>query len=159
MDKLRINQFHITDVKALSIDDTTITSTPAELNAVKSINVIANTRYIQAMIFDPNTAVTTDDKKVFIHLPFAGTLTGVHALVKDVSDAVELITIDINKNDVSILSTLLTIDKDEKGSDTATTPAVISDSTIEANDWYTIDVDLAGANAKGLTVTCTVVAT
>ena len=34
MDKMKINQFHTTDVKELSINGTTVTTTAAELNAI-----------------------------------------------------------------------------------------------------------------------------
>jgi len=117
-----------------------------------------DTRYIQVMIFDPASDVVTGTKKVFVHLPFAGTLTGVHAEI-DTASTSGLPTVDINKNGSTVLSTKLTIDANETGSDTAATPVVISVSAIAANDVYTFDVDGAGTGTKGLTVTCTVVVT
>lgn len=37
MDKMKLNQFHTTDVKELSIDGTTVTSTAAELNIMDGV--------------------------------------------------------------------------------------------------------------------------
>jgi hypothetical protein len=63
------------------------------------------------------------------------------------------ITIDINKNGGSVLSTLLTIDVSTTTSEAAAVPAVISDSAIADDDIITIDIDGAGNNAEGLVVT------
>jgi len=41
MDKFRINQSHITDVKGLSIDNTTVTATAAELNIMDGVTATA----------------------------------------------------------------------------------------------------------------------
>jgi len=63
-----------------------------------------------------------------------------------------VVTVDINKNGTSILSTKLTIDANEKTSMTAAVEAVISDTEIAEDDEITFDVDTAGTNAKGLKV-------
>jgi hypothetical protein len=62
------------------------------------------------------------------------------------------VTVDINKNGTTILSTKLTIDVDEKTSATAAIAAVISDAVLAAGDEITFDVDVAGTGAKGLKV-------
>ena len=58
-----------------------------------------------------------------------------------------------------MLSTILSIDASETGSDTAATPAVIntSEDDITTNDMLAIDVDQIGSStaAKGLIVTMT----
>ncbi|MCK4500998.1 hypothetical protein KAU11_10915 [Candidatus Babeliales bacterium] len=41
MDKMKVNQFHTTDVKELSIDGTTVTSTAAELNIMDGVTSTA----------------------------------------------------------------------------------------------------------------------
>ena len=61
--------------------------------------------------------------------------------------------VDINKNGVSIFSTLLSIDANEKTSVTAATPAVLSTTTFADDDELTFDIDVAGTGAKGLKVT------
>ena len=63
-------------------------------------------------------------------------------------------TVDINENGSSILSTKLTIDNTEKTSTTASTSAVISDSSLADDAEITIDIDQVGdGTAKGLKVT------
>lgn len=84
--------------------------------------------------------------------PMAFELAEVRASVKTASTSGS-ITIDINVNGTSILSTKLTIDQGEKTSKTAATPYVLSNTLIEDDDEITIDIDGAGANAVGLKVT------
>ena len=43
MDKMKLNPFHTTDVKELSIDGTTVTSTAAELNAMDNAAIVTMT--------------------------------------------------------------------------------------------------------------------
>ena len=59
MDKLRINQFHITDVKALSVDDTTVTATAAELNGL-DVSTIGGGIKIKTL---PIAVVATTDEQ------------------------------------------------------------------------------------------------
>lgn len=59
------------------------------------------------------------------------------------------ITVDINANGTSILSTALTIDATEKTSTTAATPVVISTTTLAADDEITIDIDAIGSTVAG----------
>lgn len=62
-------------------------------------------------------------------------------------------TIDINEAGTTILSTKLTVDSTEKSSETAATPAVISDASIAADAIITFDVDaVQTTKAKGLVV-------
>lgn len=64
-----------------------------------------------------------------------------------------VVTVDINRNGASILSTKLTIDANEKTSVTAATAAVLTTTTLSDDDEITIDIDTAGTGAKGLIVT------
>lgn len=62
-------------------------------------------------------------------------------------------TVDINEAGTTILSTKLTVDSTEKSSETAATPAVISDANIAADAIITFDVDaVQTTKAKGLVV-------
>lgn len=62
-------------------------------------------------------------------------------------------TVDINEAGTTILSTKLTVDSTEKTSETAATPAVISDSSIAANAIVTFDLDAVQTTAaKGLKI-------
>lgn len=81
----------------------------------------------------------------------AGAL-GVKAFVVTASSSGGPVTVDINVNGATILSTKLTIDDTETDSDTAATPPVISNTALAAGDVITIDVDAAGTGAKGLVV-------
>ena len=59
------------------------------------------------------------------------------------------LVVDINVSGATILSTKLSIDAGEKTSTTATSSAVISDSTIADDEEITIDIDQVGATVAG----------
>jgi hypothetical protein len=101
---------------------------------------------------DLTTNLTTGTSKAYFRTPCAFTLTEVRASLIEASSS-GLVTVDINKNGTTMLSTELTIDATEKTSETATTPAVISVSSVADDDEITIDIDAAGTDAKGLIVT------
>jgi hypothetical protein len=63
-----------------------------------------------------------------------------------------LVTVDVNENGASILSTKLTLDVGEKTSTTAATAPVISDAALGDDSEITIDIDVAGTGASGLKV-------
>jgi hypothetical protein len=100
---------------------------------------------------EATTDLTTGTAKITFRMPRAMTLTGVKSSLGDASSS-GLVTVDINANGASILSTKLSIDATEKTSATAATPAVISDSSLAADDEITIDIDAAGTDARGLKV-------
>ena len=89
--------------------------------------------------------------KVTFRMPFAMTLSSVRASLTSASTS-GTPTVDINESGVSILSTKLTIDVNEKTSVTAAVPAVISDTSLAFDAEITVDIDVAGANAAGLKV-------
>ena len=122
--------------------------------------IYSSKRYAQMVIFDFETDVATGDGKFYFHVPadFDGmNLIEVHA---EVITAGTTGTTDIqihNATDaVDMLSTEITIDSAESGSDTAATPAVIDttkDDVVE-NDLLRVDVDAVSTTApKGLIVT------
>ncbi|MGH9962293.1 MAG: hypothetical protein ACREBC_35090 [Pyrinomonadaceae bacterium] len=100
---------------------------------------------------DETTVLTTGTAKVTIRMPYAFNLTAVRSNINTVSSS-GLVTVDINENGVSILSTKLSIDAGEKTSETAAVPPVISDSALADDAEITIDIDAAGTGAKGLKV-------
>jgi len=112
-----------------------------------------NFRYVEVMVFDPDTEIVTGNEKAFVHIPFAGTLLEVHAQVSTTSSSGDPV-FNIKKNGGEILSTKISIDAGEYGSQTASTPPAISDDVVAENDVYTYDVDAVGTGTKGLTVTC-----
>ena len=101
---------------------------------------------------DETTALTEGTAKVTFRAPFAMTITGLRANVNTASTS-GIPTIDINETNVSIFSTRITIDVNEKTSVTAATAAVISDSAIADDAEMTIDIDTAGTGTKGLKIT------
>lgn len=102
-------------------------------------------------VSDETTAITTGNAKVTFRMPFAMTLSAVRASLTTASSS-GTPTVDINEAGVSILSTKLTIDANEKTSTTAATAAVISDTGLADDAEITIDIDTAGTGATGLKV-------
>jgi hypothetical protein len=90
---------------------------------------------------------------VTFRMPHAMTLSEVRASLTTAQASGSPVTITINKNGVSVLSTSLTIDNEEKSSVTAETVAVISDPHLGDDSEITADVDRIGdGTAKGLKV-------
>jgi len=103
-------------------------------------------------VSDETTAITTGAAKVTFRMPWAMTLSTVRANLSTASTS-GIPAIDVNEGGVSIFSTTLTIDANEKTSTTAATAAVISDASLADDAEITIDIDTAGTGAKGLKVT------
>ena len=116
---------------------------------------VINTKYIQVAISDLTSDLTTGTNLGMWSIPYDCTLVDVHVELLD-AGTVSGITVDINENGTSVLSTKLTTDATEKGSNTATTPAVISDSTLTRYGQITFDIDATGTALKGAIVTLTV---
>jgi len=121
---------------------------------------VHGTRTVQVTCFDYTTDTATGDGKGYFHIPASMdgmNLTAVHA---EVITAGTTGTTDIEiynvTDSVDMLSTTLTIDSGETGSDTAATAAVINTSNddVATNDLIRIDVDAVSTTAaKGLIVT------
>ncbi|MCP4493226.1 MAG: hypothetical protein GY820_38880 [Gammaproteobacteria bacterium] len=97
---------------------------------------------------DETTDLTTGTAKVTFRMPYAFTLTDVRASVNTAPTGAT-ITVDINEGGTTILSTKLTIDATEKTSESAATPAVISDSSLADDAEMTFDIDQIGSSAAG----------
>lgn len=126
--------------------------------AVSSVN--GRTGAVQVLVpiiiacSDETTALTAGTAKVTFRMPYAFTVTGVLASLTTAQASGSTLTVDINEDGSSILSTKLTIDNTEKTSATAATAPVISDSAIAADAEITIDIDQVGdGTATGLKVT------
>lgn len=105
---------------------------------------------------DETTNLAGTGQKLAIRAPFAATLVGVRSSLSTASSS-GLVTVDINENGTTILSTKLSIDANEKTSTSAATPAVISDTAIADDAEITFDLDAVGTGARGLKVTMYVV--
>lgn len=99
-------------------------------------------------ISDETTDLTTGTAKLTFRMPRAVTLTAVRASVTTAPTGANLV-IGINEGGSTILSTDLSIDAGEKTSTTATTPAVISDTSIADDAEITIDIDQIGSSVAG----------
>jgi hypothetical protein len=99
-------------------------------------------------VSDESTALTTGTAKVTFRMPYAMTLTDVRASVAT-APVGSTIEVDINEGGVSVLSAVLSIDASEKTSETAATPAVISDSALADDAEITIDIDQVGSSTAG----------
>jgi hypothetical protein len=84
-------------------------------------------------------------------MPYNFTITEIYATVKTASSS-GVPSIQIQQNSLDILSTSLTIDASEKTSRTATTPVVISDTTLDINGVIEFDIDVIGTGTQGLVV-------
>ena len=108
----------------------------------------------QVAASDETTALTVGTAKVTFRIPKALTLKAVRAGLSTAQTSGSILTVDINKNGTTVLSTKITIDNTEKTSVTAATPAVISVTSFADDDEVTIDIDQVGdGTAKGLKVT------
>lgn len=103
-------------------------------------------------IGDETTDLTTGNAKVTIRTPYGLQNVEVRASLTTASSS-GLVTVDVNENGVSILSTKVTIDQGEKTSTTAATAPVYADTSLAADSEITFDVDTAGVGAKGLKIT------
>lgn len=97
---------------------------------------------------DEVTDLTVGTAKVTFRAPYAFTLTNLRANVVTAPTGANLI-IDVKKNGVTVLSTLLSIDATEKTSVTATTPHVISVASFADDDEIRIDVTQIGSTIPG----------
>lgn len=131
----------------------TITKWVSARKAVSDLLGGASVKAIPIAAGDESTNISVGTAKVTFRMPFSMTLTEVRGSLTTAQPSGSILTIDVNKNGTSILSTKLTIDNTEKTSTTAATPAVISDTNLPDDSEITIDVDQIGtAGAKGLKV-------
>jgi hypothetical protein len=97
---------------------------------------------------DETTDLTTGTAKATFHMPYTMIVETVKATCTT-APAGSTITVDINDDGTTILSTKLTIDATEKTSTTAATAAVISAATLSKDSVMTIDIDQIGSGTAG----------
>ena len=97
---------------------------------------------------DETSNLTTGAAKATFHMPYTMTLTGVKATCTT-APVGSTITVDINDDGSTILSTKLTIDASEQTSTSAATAAVISAATLAKDSVMTIDIDQIGSGTAG----------
>jgi hypothetical protein len=119
---------------------------------------------IQMVIVDFTADVATGNGKFYFHVDSHLAGRNINTVHAEVITAGTTNTLDIQINNVTsgadILSTVLTVDSGETGSDTAATAAVInaSEDDLTLNDLIRVDVDAVHSTpAKGLLLTITTV--
>jgi len=117
-------------------------------------------RYVEIEVFSPTSDWSTGDGKKYLHIPTdmnAMVLVEVHArAITAGTTGVSTIQIANVTDAVDMLSTRITIDSGETGSNTAVTPAVINTANddVATNDLLRIDIDgISTTPPRGLIVT------
>lgn len=109
--------------------------------------------YLEVACSSEEGALAVKTAQVTFRMPFAMTVSEVRASLKTAQTSGAILTVDINEDGTSILSTGLTIDNGEKTSTTATTAAVISDTDLADDAEMTVDIDQVGdGTAAGLKI-------
>lgn len=101
---------------------------------------------------DETTPLTNGTAKVTFRQVGAVKLSEVRASLGTANSSGGPITIDINKNGTTMLSTKLTIDDTEKTSVTAATAAVLSVTAIADDDEISVDIDSGSNDGAGLKI-------
>lgn len=144
------------------IDEDTMSSDSAtKVPTQQSVKAYVDAAKLFEMVVavsDETTALTTGTAKVTFRMPRAVTLTAVRASVTTAPTG-SVLTVDINESGTTILSTKLTIDAGSKTSVGATTPAVISDSSLADDAEMTIDIDGVGSTVAGAGLKVTLIGT
>lgn len=115
-------------------------------------------RIIELKLFDDTTIVTTGDNKLVFCIPASldgAVLQDAQAFVSTVSSSgTPTVQLRNVTNSADMLSTVITIDINEKTSYTATTPRVIDPryNVVHTGDIISVDVDVAGTGTMGLGV-------
>ncbi len=151
----------LTEKTTLADADLVVIEDSATSNSKKKAqvgNLRDKSEYIQIACSDLTSDLTTGTNKGYVRIPYAFTLTGVRCSVLTAPTGAVL-TVDINKNGTTVLSTKLTIDATEKTSTTATTPAVISVSSFADDDSIEIDIDTIGSTIAGAGLVVTLIGT
>ena len=113
-----------------------------------------NVACIQAAASNETTPITAGTGKLTFRMPYNMTLNSVRASLTTAQSAGLIFTVDIIVNNVSILSTKLTIDNTETTSVTAAVQPVITTSALLDDQVVRIDVTQIGTSgATGLKIT------
>lgn len=129
-----------------------------DLNLVpKGTGEVKYRKSIVIQVEDWGTNLSTGDSKAFFTIPEqlnGMNLSAVHARVgatEPTGAAISITIVNVTQSDAEMLSTALTIDATEVGSDTAATPAVIdtAEDDVATNDCIEINIDQVGSTLPG----------
>ena len=101
------------------------------------------------LLGDKTTALATGESPVDFYFPYNGTLVAVYGGASTAQTSGSVLTIDIKIGGVSILSTLITVDNNERASYTAATAAAISAPSVLRGDRATFHITQVGTGGKG----------
>lgn len=118
--------------------------------AWNSLNYANDSETITFVLTEGNAFVGTDLATIE-YFPYAAIITELILSVSTAPTGANLVA-DLNVNDVSILSTKISIDGGETDSTTATTPYVLSSTSIAKGDRVSVDIDQIGATLPGTNV-------
>lgn len=104
-------------------------------------------------ISDETTELTAGAGKITFRAPYNCLHVQIPRLSLTGASTSGPVTVDVNVNGVSMLSTKLSVDQDEKTSVSAAVAAVMSANTWDDDDEIAIDIDAAGTGATGAKVT------
>lgn len=108
---------------------------------------------IEIACSDETTALTAGTAKVTLHWPVTGTVEEIWAGLTTPQSSGNVVTVDVNNNGSTMLSTKVTIDNTEETSLTAATPPVLTNTAVTKGQKATVDIDQVGdGTAKGLKV-------
>lgn len=112
---------------------------------------------LQYSVSDETTVLSTGTKKTTFRIPFKMTVTAIRASLSTAGTGAALVTVDVNDDGSTMLSTKITIDATEKTSQTAATASVLSPNPflIVDDSEMTVDIDTIDTDnvAKGLKIT------
>ena len=152
------NLMAVNDARTKTLTNTTINANGTG-NSITNIDLAdlstgAKTEVWAGAMSDETTVLSTGTGKLEFVIPYGFEVTAVLITLTTAGTGAALVTVDINDDGSTILSTKLTIDASEKTSSTAATAAVISSSTIAANSVITCDLDTIDTDnvATGLKV-------
>jgi hypothetical protein len=98
-------------------------------------------------------SILTTGTKVTFRMPYAMTLSSVKASLTTAQTSGNVVTVNVTANGTTIFSTKITFDNGESTTATATTPPVLSTTSLAADDEIKVVIDQIGDNtATGLKV-------
>lgn len=114
---------------------------------------VFNDTFMILALSDEETPITNGASKITFRSPYPILLTKEPRAFLTSASTVGDVTVDINKNGTSILSTVISLDVTKKSSLDSINQPVLATTSIADDDEITLDIDTAGTDAKGLKVT------
>lgn len=109
-----------------------------------------NFEQIVVAFSNESDAISAGTNKVKFPLLYSFYLVAAHAFLSTAQASGSALTVDINDDGASLLSTKITLDNTENSSVTAATQPVLASNLIAANSVISVDVDTIGdGTAKG----------